>query len=216
MKQEIECREFEFRIHDLLDQRKPLINDSTLQSHASGCFCCAQLLQDFLDFENCFQAPEIRRAKSDEARTLKLRRLIVSITIAASLLLGFGFAANYRVNEFGTTATAHYIRLFNQVEAVGPESMYEPMQVRKPISLAESQVQQKAKTTLATWEIISERLMPLNSYYEISAELPGIRPLRSSLGLTIDWFRQTFFRFAAPKRTPPGLGLVDSNLRCLA
>ncbi len=44
----ISCQDFEQRIHDTLDSRRPLLKDAVLCCHAAGCPSCTELLQSYL------------------------------------------------------------------------------------------------------------------------------------------------------------------------
>ncbi|MEM7457394.1 MAG: hypothetical protein AAF456_23870 [Planctomycetota bacterium] len=49
------CQEFEQRIHELMDRRQSISEDSALASHASQCVVCSALLRDYANLEKLFE-----------------------------------------------------------------------------------------------------------------------------------------------------------------
>ena len=112
MKPSLNCRNFELRIHQLLDDRLTLSGDPMLMNHASTCASCAQLVKQYevLDSSlNCLakhltqplskpQTQSIHPAAASQPVSVGFADarpgLALGVAIAAALLLLIGFSFN--------------------------------------------------------------------------------------------------------------------------
>ena len=112
MKPSLNCRNFELRIHQLLDDRLTLSGDPMLMNHASTCANCAQLVKQYevLDSSlNCLakhQTQPLAKPQTQSIRPAAVSQpvsvgfadarpgLALGVAIAAALLLLIGFSFN--------------------------------------------------------------------------------------------------------------------------
>ena len=214
MTQQISCLNFEEQINDRLDKRLSISDARELNVHAQNCRTCRVIFEEYCSLENGLYVfsggKAVPSAITRQDEMMNSRRQWI-ISIAAILLIGLGLSFGL-IPEKGSDSN---------FVATGPailvEDIAQPMEQDSPVvKIPEPSQPAEAPTietefvttTLMDWNQISKKLQPLNSYYQISAELPGVRPIQYSLGITLDWFQQTFFSSSQYKLTDPGFGVI--------
>lgn len=197
------CDEFRVRLDQLLDKRLDPERDWMLTSHANDCEACEseltgqQLLCEAIDL---FDPPALSDSFADEVTAVVLRERqsarrknsrvfwFAGIAVAASLLVGF-FALN-----FASWRDNPQDQVGNQVvEPTGPRvaspntRQGQRLALNQPM-ISKSEPQARDLTPQATIPSTSD-LRSLR--YIESDEIPGVRPLKTSFGVTISLLKQT-------------------------
>lgn len=211
MTPQVNCLNFEERINKRLDLRLSPAGDMDLVAHSTTCAECRMMLQDYQLLDRCLNLTHDSNchAVTSGYRVLNtdssIARLSAIYSIAAVLLIGvclaFGILDDDSTTSRPVIAASSFPPAINPaVIEESPDAPVAPKTGRNPEGLT-------AVNSLVYWNQISEHLSPLNPYYQISAELPGVRPFQYSLGITIDWF-QNLFRFSQDEISDPGFGVI--------
>ena len=201
MSQSVSCENFESEVHLQFDARMPLRKHPGLTVHASHCDPCSLIFEEYQALESCLQDfPALHNTpdtsdkhhrdkfgfKTNSRRILRRRKWIVGLSFAATLLLGLSLAFTSHLQAPVPTASN---LLGKKSDTVAVQT---PNFGQQGNSRSEFDVNEGVADAEFNWQQLSESLLPFSTYYQLSAELPGIRPLQSSLGLTIDWFQKLF------------------------
>lgn len=109
MKPNLNCQNFELRIHQLIDDRLTLMGDPALMSHAAVCASCKQLIKDYESLESswnglvldCHFDQDSVASKNVKAGTNSRASLGPLVAVAAALLLVLGlFTLQQNPNSF--------------------------------------------------------------------------------------------------------------------
>jgi hypothetical protein len=200
----VRCATFESRINDLLDARQDPSDDATLVRHAESCASCKAVFADYLALDDSlsnivWDAETLARLAAPTS-VARPNTLWWSAVLAATLLIGIGVffrAPSRHDNASATNPTPIAMQQKHSAELGGHPFDQKPDQIPGTESLAQTSPTGPPLTPVS-WNELSERLQPvLNPYYQISAELPGIRPIQSSLYITIDWVQAKILKHAS-------------------
>lgn len=208
---EISCATFETRINDLLDARRDPAADETLIRHADHCAACQAVFADYLALDDSlsnivWDAKTLERLAAPTA-AVRPYRLWWSAALAATLLIAFNsiFGSSPWGDNNATASKQVSAKAQKPPIVAVPQSDRQPQQRLGNDSIAKPLV--GSGLTPVSWNELSQRLQPvLNPYYQFSAELPGIRPIQSSLNLTIDWVQEKILKQSAGRQQKQGFG----------
>ena len=195
------CEQVELRVHDLMDQRLPLLSDETVRNHITQCDECAELVVDFGALDDSLSQIPIATLKrlsalsaNDDDQTHVGRPLhpfsfIVSI---ASLLLvmltsGLWFSDSSRVSVTLFDTGQGY-----ETDSVGPDGTYGGIAVTPYVSLpspANPMIVHPGHKATTPADIISavnfaELRREVEPYLQMTADLPGMSTVTGSVNAT--------------------------------
>ena len=197
------CDEFRVRLDQLLDKRLDPERDWMLTSHANDCEACEselsgqQLLCEAIDL---FDPPALSDSFANEVSAVVLRERqsfrrkksrvfwFAGIAVAASLLVGF-FALDFafwRDNAQDRVGDRAVERARPRVTS--PKTRQNERFALSQGMLPKSEPQARDLTPRASVPSTSD-LRSLR--YIESDEIPGVRPLKTSFGVTISLLKQT-------------------------
>lgn len=199
--QKYSCCGFELAIQERMDQRLPIADDIALNRHAEECPQCAELFMDFQSLEQgllslawsaspdsiAADLPPLNKSPIGD-KQLKHGRfgfLGIVLSIAAVLMISLSFSnlsndtpvSPMAKRDAGTSQVKENPAPLKRLLASAPSD--------QKFSFPADQIR------LVSWHQLSRQLHT-SVYYRISAELPGVRPLHSSIDLTVDLLQQTF------------------------
>ena len=205
---EISCATFESRINDLLDARQDPANDEGFIRHSDRCANCKAVFADYLALDDSvsnvvWDAETLARLAAPTYRFPAPQTLVVGLpgrSFADRLQHHFRISP-WRDNSNSSPTAPHLPSIAVNL----PQPDQEQRQHLAPRSIEPETTE--PQLTPVSWNELSERLQPvLNPYYQISAELPGIRPIQSSLYLTIAWVQENILKRSASPEPKQGFG----------
>ena len=196
----LNCEQFETRVQELLDRRLDPADDSAIERHVRSCAPCAKLLTDFQALElalrqSAASAGPQRSGSANSGRS----RLIGQFDPAGAIRLDERLnRPQHPASREQQTRVIRYFQAAVLLIAVG--------------LIGIGAVQQKAQRTallpvpgaIARGAIggapgkFPGGFQPVASYrsleqcYELTSELPGVRPLQASIWVALDWWQQYF------------------------
>lgn len=203
MTREISCSTFESRVNQLLDKRIDLKSDAPISRHVTDCASCKLILDDYLALDDSFNNvifDSETLAKLEKGQIKPSRQGVwASLAIAAVVVLGFGIAFNLDSKiDHATTQVASVVNpestsFENVTAAISTESAPKSLAMEsvKPSDINSEVTKIPEMTPAVSWGSLAEQLGSLNPYYQISAEITGVRPIQSSLHVTLDWVQDT-------------------------
>lgn len=197
------CDEFRVRLNQSLDRRLDPETDWTLTSHADRCESCRseltgqQLLREGMEW---FDPPELPDSFAAEVTAVALqrspaRRLTRSrawwsagIAIAASLLIAFNF--------FGPAPHREAERVGDRAKTLNAGSLTRDKATTQPRTApADSPPIRDSAELPADNDSPKEPILGQSDLFSLpridSDEIPGVRPLKTSLDVTISLLKQT-------------------------
>jgi len=218
------CSEFRVRLDQLLDARLDPEMDWNLTSHAGQCEACRdelsgqQLLGEAMDL---FDTPELSDSFADEvaaaatcrARPARARSSrtgwLAGIAVAASLLVAFNvlYPALWQKDS-----DQHLSQLRTNSEVTTTHTPNE-----NPAPTPGQELAGKARSEVAVSEEISRQpMIPIDSELFSfqsfdSDEIPGVRPLKTSLDVTISLLKQTIPGRSSPKPKQPATSQISAH-----
>jgi|688.fasta_scaffold232235_2 hypothetical protein len=173
---ELDCTSFESHVQELLDLRKSPEIDLAVQMHASNCAECSDLLHQFTQLESALQLALKSKTpaateKREVARPLhpvsRRQREQLSWTVQAAVVLLLCGA------------------LVGWVASRQPQS-----NSLIPVAVSELPARSTPEQLLATASGIRPAVhyRSLEQCYELTSELPGVRPLQSSIQVALAWW----------------------------
>jgi hypothetical protein len=194
----MKCRQFEQRLHHLLDHRQMLLSDRRLTAHAAQCRSCDRMLHSYLLLEQHFAdmtaAPIVASAACQKPKPASVetgswsdrRRWRAALAIAASIMaLIISLLATDSMRD--SRQVAQHEVDYNQSPNSGPAIHSLPANMG-------------LEDLLATIEQLPEQLEQLGPVYQYTAHVTGVAPLTSSLNVTVDLLRQQIGNPPAPKK----------------
>lgn len=221
----MKCSEFRVRLDQLLDNRLDPEMDWNLTSHAERCEACRdelsgqQLLNEAMAL---YDIPDLGDTFAEEVVVAALRRpqptrvrqskawWFAGVAIAASLLVAFNFLSSESwhndANDHVGAMHANPIQLTADSSAVSPEPNAVSNLAGKT---GAGKVDGEGPSTQSIIQSGSDlfSLQGIDSY-----EIPGVRPLKTSLDVTISLLKQTIpGHGSAPPKQPTTSQIVNQN-----
>jgi hypothetical protein len=180
------CENFESWINEVLDARQDPRFDQRIARHSRECPACAETLTEYVNVENLVAVAFSHPSAVAERKRIEHRR-----RTASKLRLAIG-------------ALAASILVLIVVERGNPSVSVD--------GTSPDVISRTSSPPLANnLPSIHAPSTSLTTCYELTSELPGIRPIRSSVDATLNLIQQyvptSYYRSEPSKR--PGLG--DSN-----
>ena len=176
VRSELDCESFELHVQELLDLRKSPESDPAVQAHSNSCSECRELLHQFTQLESSLQLVLKAKASATTRKREVVRHLHpvsrrqreqISLTAqAAAVLLLCGALVGLLVSR-------------------QPQS-----NALLPVAVSESAPRNTPGQFLAGAEGIRPvvHYRSLEQCYELTSELPGVRPLQSSIQVALAWW----------------------------
>ena len=225
----LNCRSFEDRIHQILDDRLTLTGDDLLMAHAARCAACEHILKDYDSVDDSVKllpadlADILREADANrDSAASPSRRLVVLASLAAMIVVSLNVF--HRLNNQQPTEPASVIRVASAplLAAVSPKSdnrrkslasqPHRPTPDTSPFHKnfsIDSSILRINFPTVPTWGDISDSLDPLEPVLTYSSKIPAVRPVHCSLNATINLLKQSFSK----SDQKPDLGFwIDPNI----
>lgn len=173
---ELDCRSFELQVQELLDQRKDPTCDAAVQIHASQCAECSELLEQFTQLESTLQLAlkaKIPATRDSRATPRPLhpvsqrqREQLSWVAQAASVLLICGTVIGWMASRPTQQTSLLPVAVSNESSR----------NLREPALASVSGIRPAV------------HYRSLEQCYELTSELPGVRPLQSSIQVAIAWW----------------------------
>jgi len=195
------CECVEDRIHELMDQRRPLLSDEMVRQHISECDECAELVIDFgalneslsqIPLETLHRLSGLQFGEAeDEVRPRRLHPVSFIASIACLLLVlltsGIWFSGQ---PDNVVTVSQRDVEDRNYV-SVEVQSPVEHVRESSPGMQQLVFVPTVHKTSspsefihAVSFEQLSGGVEPFQDYIDMTADLPGIRPVSNSVNAT--------------------------------
>jgi hypothetical protein len=173
---ELDCTSFESHVQELLDLRKSPENDLAVQTHASVCQECSELLHQFTQLESALQL-----ALKPKAPVVAEKREVV--------LPVHPFSQRHR-EQFSWAAQAAVVLLLCGALIGWAASRQPKSNALIPVAVSELRGQNSPEQLLASGSGIRPAVhyRSLEQCYELTSELPGVRPLQSSIQVALAWW----------------------------
>ena len=199
-----DCKDFEQRIHEILDQRGSLQHDVPLAQHRAVCRDCQQQFDEFI----CLSALLRRKPQSvATGKSLPPQRIAANdsqrwqIVIAALLVLALFIGL--RPAQRATARTLASLRVGESAwpPSLWPSSFLFPSAYEGPAAsdvgavaatgpATPQTIASQAQQILATIEGIPASLGELEPYCVYTASLTGVTTLTAPVSLTMDMLRR--------------------------
>jgi hypothetical protein len=230
----IECREFEARIHQVLDERRSLLDDSALARHRAECPDCQSLLDEYSRLLEMLPPADVLAARADglgmEFASPKIgstagvaRRVVIrGNSRGTPRLVGVALAAATLIMLLSLPMTQ--MRLGERHEArlatlptpqLAPNALSSfaagaPRTQSGFLLPPESQVlTQQAQQFFATIEGLPANLEGIEPYYLYTASITGVSTLTTSFNLTVDLLYRRLS--AQPRSNAPAPSRTDHS-----
>ena len=208
------CEEFEDRVNDLLDMRLSPRDDLAVAAHAECCPPCGQLLDDYVAVDDSMKLLKgdiesiLRESQNRPSPKLGRKwRLVAFVSSTAALLL---VLLNLTINQPDVpevavldaakqAALAPTTNTRSHTQGTWSGSPGFPYQFSQALSALASNIDLDSTvignpginfTETGPWEEMSESLGGLESVLQLSSEIPGVRPVRGTMGIAIDYIRR--------------------------
>ena len=219
----VTCATFEDRIHDVLDQRQSPGEDRDLLRHAAHCQECDHVLQEYVSVDDSMkllkgQLDSLLPSQS-QVRRGPWRPLITILATAAAVLLLLGLSGMLKfpgqstpINESVSVAPGLPADAPGSTPPSAEYSSPEDEDIDSPFQFLPSTTTVVSYITgwrQSSWDIpradeVQERINDLPPVLRWSNEIPGVRPFRGTLSVTLELLRQTLF--GTTQDAEPNLG----------
>ena len=229
----LDCRSFENRIHQLLDDRLSLTGDDLLMAHVAKCAECEKILNDYESVDDSIKLlpadlAEILRESEIEldSPAFASRRFLLLASLAAMIVISLNvFHGLDRDRTSGVSPMAK--RVVTPQFAVASHQVAESRQLfsnhsdqpqirrtpdSSPFSPNFSVINSIPSINLPTvpsWDDISQTLDPLQPVLNYSSRIPAVRPVHCSLNVTLNWLKHSLLK---PERKPDLGFWIDPNM----
>lgn len=173
---ELDCTTFESHVQELLDLRNSPESDLAVQAHASSCAECLELLHQFTQLESAL--PLALKSKTPVAA--KKREVAHPM-----------HPVSRRQREQISWAAQAAVVLLLCGSLVGWVASRQPQSnALIPVAVSELPARSSPEQLLATASGIRPAVhyRSLEQCYELTSELPGVRPLQSSIQVALAWW----------------------------
>ena len=195
METTLTCVQFEKRIQSLMDSRQELATDSLLDEHRAHCPNCCEILDSYQSLEDSFSGKlptTIQQAIGDQAdkpAVISTHRwsgyMPLVLTLVVGLIAGSIIGLSSR-SLLEPVAAKNHTEVGPRIEAnsILPTSSSDLNAIFNSMN--------ELNSPLTSIDQIFQQFPTVNLYYRYTAELPGIRSIRSSFNVAFDWFQETF------------------------
>lgn len=192
------CKCVEERIQDLLDLRQPLMEDALVKAHVAKCDDCEQLVADFgkLDASLSLFSMEIfdsvenagavclNREDSIFSRSTPLAFVAsVACLLLVMLTSGVWFSGD------GDGLVSHQVNVSQEVfvtAPLAPPQLDETFFQTQWSSIADSTPSpNELLLSAVNFEKINSGVEPLHGYLDLTADLPGMKPVSDSVNMAL-------------------------------
>ena len=234
----LDCRSFEHRIHQILDDRLTLTGDDLLMDHAARCAECEKILKDYDSVDDSVKLlPEELAEMLSEVEvnpvtgSYATKRLVLLASLAAMIVISLNVfhaldkpESNVPLKVASKKPTAPEGAVVH-VDAAMPT---------QPVMLKIAQPQKRPTPdtspfspnfsvanampsiyfpTVPTTDDISQTLDSLEPVLSYSSSIPTVRPVHCSLNATINLLKQSLQK---PERKPDLGFWIDTNMLAAA
>lgn len=224
----ISCAEFEERVQELLDLRQSPGEDRMIARHASECQPCGRLLADFLVLESVLrpvdgeysprptaavQRPSVPSGRGPTSPTGSRRMIPHSGSEDGRDQVSAILPKHPAIRE-QQTQMFRYLQAAVLLVAVGLIGFGVVHQRAQRIAMLPVPKGAAGAAQIATaddWRFTKpEAFRPVSTYrsleqcYELTSELPGVKPLQASILVALDWWQQ-YFRLSPITEPEPRL-----------
>jgi hypothetical protein len=226
----IDCRDFEDRIHQILDDRLTLPGDDLLMAHVAKCAKCELILNDYDSVDDSIKllpddlANILKNADRTEPAPFASKTLAWAAALAAVIVISLNVFNSVSSNVPSTasnapTEPAPLAIVPKAPKAVAPSPRITPdtSPFSRNFSVANSM---PMIPSVPSWGDISKSLDPLeptviDPVLSYSSKIPAVRPVHCSFNATISVLKKSLSK---PKRSKkPDLGFsVDPRMLALA
>lgn len=212
----LDCRSFEDRIQQILDDRLTLTGDDLLMAHAARCAQCEKILNDFDSVDDSVKLLPAELAQilleADAKRVSQpfvSRRFILVASLAATIVILLNIIQALNNDQESKSSHVAQVRAVSQLAIASPETIiqlsksvlpkpavhYRPTPDSSPFSPEFSFVNSMPSIqfpTVPSWVEISQSLDPLEPVLTYSSTIPSIQPVHCSLKAGINLLKRSF------------------------
>jgi hypothetical protein len=172
----LDCETFEFHVQELLDLKRNPQDEPSVQQHASTCPECHELLRQFSQLELTLQLA-LRKNSSDSKR-------------GSEHLRPFHPVSQIRRRQAGMLLQAVAVLLLTGSVGGWLASRQSERAPRMPLATSNESSPASRAQRIAGINGIQPAVhyRSLEQCYELTSELPGVRPLQSSIQVAIAWW----------------------------
>lgn len=172
----LDCMSFESHVQELLDLRKSPEIDLAVRAHASNCAECSDLLHQFTQLESALQ--------------LALKSKTATSTEKQEVARPLHPVSRRQREQFNWAAQAAVVLLLCGALVGWFASRQPQSNALIPLAVSELPVRSTPEQLLATASGIRPAVhyRSLEQCYELTSELPGVRPLQSSIQVALAWW----------------------------
>ncbi len=230
----IDCRNFEDRIHQILDDRLTLTGDDLLMAHVANCADCEKIFNDYDSVDDSIKllpgdlAHILNKAEQPTPAPFASRTMVLAASLAAMVVISLNiFNAISTINVSETAQTDSQIAAAPYL-ANAPKGISNDLAIATPITSNNvrmtpdsspfsrnfSMVQSMPMIpAVPSWRDISRSLDPLeptviDPVLSYSSKIPAVRPVHCSVNATISVLRHSFEESKSNKKRKPDLGLT--------
>ena len=171
-----DCAAFEVRVQELLDLRESPETDRGIQEHSGRCADCRELLQQFTRLESTLQLALRNKAPHPEQKQKNIRPLH---PISQRRRDRAGWAMQAIAVLLLCGAVGNWLASFQPQQST-------LLPVASSASASGTRQQRLAADFSGIRPVMHYR--SLEQCYELTSELPGVRPLQSSIQVAISWW----------------------------
>lgn len=173
---ELDCYSFELQVQELLDLRKDPTSDAAVQAHSSKCAECSELLTQFTQLESTLHLA-LRAKASASGETRAPARPLHPVS-------------QRRREQFGWAAQAASVLLICGTLLGWVASRPTQSISLLPVAVNNNSLGSLRESAAASPSGIRPAVhyRSLEQCYELTSELPGVRPLQSSIQVALAWW----------------------------
>jgi hypothetical protein len=179
---ELDCASFESHVQELLDLRESPESDPGVQAHASRCAECLDLLRQFTQLESALQLTlkskvTLKSKASSAAEKREVARPLHPVS-------------RRQREQFSWAAQAAVVLLLCGALVGWLASRPPQSNTLLPVAVRDLPVRSNPEQLLASASGIRPAVhyRSLEQCYELTSELPGVRPLQSSIQVAFAWW----------------------------
>lgn len=219
MAKPLRCDDFLELLNEVLDDGRDPMRDERIADHAHVCSACNSTLEDYLKVERLARLAFHDSDWVRSSRTVSALHGRQGTHAPVYQRSGPSAAGSRKFSKYplrtilGTLAASIIILVAWERRDMGGEPQVIESHREIQGAVADLVFQESAKMPSAR---PTNPIFSLNNCYEITSELPGIRPIRSSLDATLNLIHQIVpveYRIIPPAK-PPGVGIARNSSVC--
>ncbi len=212
------CERVEDRIHELMDLRQPLLSDELVRQHVCECDACAELIVDFgalndslsqIPIATLHRLSSLQHAESEPKNSMRLHPISFVASIACLLLVmltaGTWFSpAKQATIETPVEAAPSDLAVVEEVPTLR-EYVSTGFSDQSLMFLATAHKTSNPTELInaVSFEQLSGGVESFQDVIDMTADLPGIRPVTKSVNATLHLIRVISETPPASKREEP-------------